>query len=367
MNRSRVTLYSFSFTHHGRYSSFHRLLNYSRGYQLIDTTSPFQGRLSPVWQRRLEDRWYRWSEWRLRSIFARRERQCVHYLYPENSLFRGTKWKGRHSLVLTCHQPGDIVCSMRGEGCRPPFWSMLSQADRVVLLSAHFVKDYDKVCNPDSIRVIPHGVDVTYFQPARTRPVRTMVLTIGNWLRDYDFWADVVLRLGEETPSSEFAVVALPNLLATARARVEGPLAGRISFPNKLTDEELKALYHKAAVLFLPLKDAGANNALLEAMASGLPVVVTDLPATREYAGDSAIYYSPGAKADCLEKLKGLLANAPLRAELGDRGRKRAETQFAWNIIAARYSRLYGEVLDETSLDPASNDPGSKDLPRPLL
>ena len=345
MNRSRVTVYGLSFSHHGQYSSFHRLLRYARQYRIVDVTFPLGTFPALRWREWLEHRWLRSNEWRLRPIFASRERQCVHYIYPENSLFRAGDWKGRHRLVLTCHQPGSDLRRMAHEDWYQGFLRGLRVADRVVVLAAHLGQDYRDFCDPRRLTVIPHGVEVGFFTPAPEKPRQPLVLTVGNWLRDYDFWSEVVLRLADRMPEVRFVVVALPQVVQAARARVEPRLADRVLFLHGLTDERLQALYGRAAVLFLPLKDTVANNALLESMASGVPVVVSDLPAAREYAGECGTFFGAGAMEDCLAKLAELLRDTAKRAKLGAACRERAVTQFSWETVAARYARLYTEVL----------------------
>jgi glycosyltransferase involved in cell wall biosynthesis len=345
MDRPRITLYSFSFGHHGRYSSVHRLLHYAARCRTVDMTFPLRGRLGPVWEQRLEYRWQRLSEWRLRPVFARRQRQCVHYIHPENSLFHGGDWKGRHGLVLTCHQPGPTLRRMSGGAGYRGFFRGLAAADRVVLLAGRFLADYREFCRPERLVVIPHGADVDFFQPAPAAPKRPCVVTIGNWLRDYDLWAETVLQLEAVMPEVEFTVVALPAAVESARHRLGERLAGRVRFLQGLTDEELREVYQRATLVFLPLKDAGANNAVIESLASGVPMLVSDLPATREYAAECAVYFEPGKAEECAAKLLALLRDDQRRAELGLAGRRRAVEQFAWEVIAERYGKLYREVL----------------------
>jgi glycosyltransferase involved in cell wall biosynthesis len=345
MNRSRVTVYGFSFSHHGQYSSFSRLLRYAQECRVVDVTFPLRTFPGPAWRGRLEYCWFRWNEWRLRPVFAARERQCIHYIYPENTLFRGGNWKGRHGLVLSCHQPGPNLRRMAHGNGYQGFMRGLSEADRVVLLAAHLADDYKEFCDRRQLAVIPHGVEVSFFTPPPDRPQQPLVLTVGNWLRDYDFWAEIVLRLADQIPDVEFAVVALPQVVQAARARVEPRLAGRVHFLHNLTDEQLRALYWRAAVLFLPLKDTVANNALLESMASGVPALVSDLPAAREYAGECGTFFECGATEDCLAKLAELLGDAAKRATLSSACRQRAVAHFSWEAVAARYARLYAEVL----------------------
>ena len=74
----------------------------------------------------------------------------------------------------------------------------LREADRVVVLAAHLASDYKEFCDPRRLAVIPHGVEVGFFTPAPDKPQQPLVLTVGNWLRDYDFWAEIVLRLADQ-------------------------------------------------------------------------------------------------------------------------------------------------------------------------
>jgi glycosyltransferase involved in cell wall biosynthesis len=75
---------------------------------------------------------------------------------------------------------------------------------------------------------------------------------------------------------------------------VTGADTGLSRFDNVHThrgidDDTLAELYRNADVLLLPLTDSTANNALLEGMASGLPLVATDLPAVRAYLPEGGI------------------------------------------------------------------------------
>ncbi len=345
MTQSRVTLYSFSFRHHGSYSSLHRLLHYSPDCRTIDATFPLGRIVGNKFREPLERRWLRWCERRLRPIFSRKERQCVHFIHPENTIFESDRWKGSHAMVLTCHQLGESLREIAGNPSFANFFRALKQADSVVLMSAGSFGDYQKFCDPRRISVIPHGVDVEFFRPASEPPRKLRVLTVGNWLRDYEHWADVTLRLAQIFPDVDFAVAALPSTVASVWPRVESKLGKRVKLLHGLSDEELRRLYQESSVVFLPLKDASANNAVLESMACGVPLVTTDLPTVREYAGDCAVYFKSGDRDASTAALEALLRDSARRAGIGLRAHRRAVEHLSWQVIAGHYKRLYAQTL----------------------
>ena len=77
-------------------------------------------------------------------------------------------------------------------------------------------------------------------------------------------------------------------------------------------------------------------------MATGLPIVASDLSICREICGEAAVYFNPLDPADLAEKIV-LLKNQPgLRRRLGQYGRKRAETEFNWDD----HVRGFVEMID---------------------
>lgn len=70
-------------------------------------------------------------------------------------------------------------------------------------------------------------------------------------------------------------------------------ITDRVNFLSNLTDSELKDIYERSDVLVYPSKDEGFGIPPIEAMAHGLPVIVSDIPVFREILSSSALYVSP--------------------------------------------------------------------------
>jgi len=338
-------LYTFSFGHHGRYSSFHRLAHYLRDQQVVTVPMPRWDWLPSRVATALTWRWLRANEYRLWPFLRSRQPRCVHYLYPENSLFAGWRWKGQNKLVLTCHQPAAFLARMNRSGPQG-FFHGLAAAAAVVVLDESEQETYRRLAPRAQVTWIRHGVDVEFFRPVPVPVTRPRVLTIGNWLRDYGCWAAVVRQLLAAHPEVEFEVVANPATLARARTKL-GQDSPRVHYRSGLTDEELRDCYARASLTFLPLEQAVANNAVLESLAMGVPILATDLPAVRGYVGSAAgEFFQNNNPAIIADQLLGLLADADRRRKMGAAGRRRAETELAWPIIAEQYRQIYRVVVE---------------------
>ena len=97
-----------------------------------------------------------------------------------------------------------------------------------------------------------------------------------------------------------------------------------------IPEGELLQLYQSASVLLMPLRDATANNAILEGMACGVPLVVSDVGSVRDYVhpGCGVLIPPQGARA-MAEAVVDLLGNDSVRCAMSVKCREHA-LRFSW-------------------------------------
>jgi glycosyltransferase involved in cell wall biosynthesis len=274
------------------------------------------------------------QEWRMASSLPR----LLGRLRPALAHFQ-------HSLPLRCPCPAILTVhdlsferdpSVMGLADRLVFRTVVPRSARravlVIAVSQRTRTDLVELYGipPDRIVVTPHGVD-PIFQPAKAAANGRYLLFVGavqerkNPLAALDAADAAGLPLVVVGPAKD---AALADELAGRGASVRGWVA----------KEELADLYRGAAALLLPTRYEGFGLPVLEAMASGTPVVATPDAALREVAGDAAIYAEPGELADAIRRA------LERREELVAAGIERARG-FSWQETAHRTAEAYRAAL----------------------
>jgi glycosyltransferase involved in cell wall biosynthesis len=120
---------------------------------------------------------------------------------------------------------------------------------------------------------------------------------------------------------------SLPSIVESAGVRERTRLLGAVD------DDTLRALYATASVFCFPSLDEGFGLSPLEAMACGVPTIVSDRPALRETCGDGAIYIDPMSAPAIARAIDDVLTDASKARSLKEAGMRRA-TGFTWERSA---------------------------------
>lgn len=230
-------------------------------------------------------------------------------------------------VVATYHQPPAILETILARDILPAL-------DLVTVMSTTQREWFAQFVAPERIAVIHHGIDTEFFSPApetgSPRDDVVRVLTTGAWQRDWTILAQVAEQLRPRGVHFDVVAAATPALAA----------APNVTVHRNVSDEQLRALYRRATLSLLPLVDATANNALLESLACGVPVVASDLPALREYApAPIARYVTHDAEAFASAVVE-LANDVRGREQMARDGRVQALT-LSWPAVGERFATAY--------------------------
>lgn len=200
------------------------------------------------------------------------------------------------------------------------------------------------------IDVIYNGIDIGEFAPRPTGDMDVFKILCVSRLTK---------RKGVEYLISAVAEIVEKNLL-----QVELVIAGDgddskrlkkivsdlnidnyVKFLGLVPHNELSAVYNSASMFVLPSLNEGMSNTMLEALASGLPIVATDTGGTKELVSDgvNGFIVKMQDSEDLRVKIEAILSDDLLREKMAEKSRAQAE-EMSWKHVAEKYFDLYKKI-----------------------
>ena len=269
----------------------------------------------------------------------------------------------RKPLVVTIHDLGPLTHPDFFRNTRP--WVMkrsleqaVRHADAIVCISkstAEEVLTYVGTHIEDRVQVVLEGVHPRFFEPASSQ----LPATLQNLPEDHPF----ILSTGQISPRKNIQGL----IAAFARIKSEIPhhlvlvggmgwdsyiveahlrdadLRSRVHFPGFVTDDQLRTLYQMADIYVHPSLYEGFGLPVLEAMASGTPVVVSNRSSLPEVAGDAGRLSDTTDPEALGADIVDICRSPSLRARMSEAGKAHA-ARFRWEDCAKEMADIYRSV-----------------------
>jgi glycosyltransferase involved in cell wall biosynthesis len=205
----------------------------------------------------------------------------------------------------------------------------------------------------ESIHIVPNGMDPEVFFPATTH-IRSprdafRVLVVSRLWEDKDPFtmADGVRQFARRGHQVELTVIGQGLLRREVEQRLQAPSL-TVRFIEHIDHTELPDYYRSADVFVLTSLREGFNQATIEAMACGLPVVATNIPGIVDGVGDAGILL-PTGRADLLaDALEHLARNPEALMRCRELGLNRSQ-RFTWDAVASQLRVIYGSCLERST------------------
>ena len=197
------------------------------------------------------------------------------------------------------------------------------------------------------IPVIPNGIDLGTYRITDRDWMFPRLLSAGRIVHQKGL--DLAMRaLGElrELDWEWYIAGDGPQLPVLQSLAKELGIGDRVHFLGWQSREDLMECYGRANVFLFPSRHEGMPNALLEAMASGLPAVASCIAGNEELVVDGETgYLVPSEDIESLQAaLKNVLIDPALREQMGRASRQYVEANYSWESTAQQYALLLEKV-----------------------
>lgn len=273
----------------------------------------------------------------------------VHSPYPLGEV-SAWAFKARVPMVITHHS--DVV---RQQGWlrlyAPLLRRVLKRADRIIATSPRYIETSPWLAPvAGKCTVIPLGVDHRRFTPPSNPFAGPLTALFVGRLRYYK-GVDTLLHALVDVPEMSLNIVGTGPLQDEWKALAHSlGLAARVHFLGEIPDEDLPAQYHAAHLFVLPAnaRAEAFGTVLLEAMASGLPCISTEVGSGTSWVvqdGVTGRVVPPQDPAALAKALRELIDEPEKRRAMGQAGRQRVETEFTQELMTQRVMKVYESLV----------------------
>jgi glycosyltransferase involved in cell wall biosynthesis len=237
--------------------------------------------------------------------------------------------------------------------------SWMKRITRYVLRnSAYFISDAkvsrDKAVafgmDPEKTVIFPWGIDLKHFKPSTKIRKKTITLFCSRtWESIYgvDVLAKAFVRVAASDPSVNLILLGGGSQGAKIRQiLMSGGVLDRVHFGGQISQSDLPRWYYMADIYISPSHVDGSSVSLMEALACGLPCLVSDIPGNKEWITEDEngwLFHDSDAD-DLAKKILHAIKNRRSFKKMGESARKTAEQKADWKKNFGKLLEVYEKV-----------------------
>jgi len=235
-----------------------------------------------------------------------------------------------------------------------PLFRRIWRSAEAVVANSQGLADLAKKFMPDlDIGVIANGIDTETFyrSPDRgmARPIK--VLTVCRLIsrKRIDLLIETVAGAKALGVDIQLDIAGEGNLTAKLQRLAEKIGAGeRVNFIGRVPTEQMPQLYRDNDIFVMSSAHEGMSNAMLEAMACGLPIVTTRCEGVQELIADNGIVVDQPLAESMASAIKKLADNPEIYQSMSTAAAKHAQ-QFTWSSVADKYLDYYNNIISRNT------------------
>ncbi len=208
--------------------------------------------------------------------------------------------------------------------------------------------------NPDKVKVVYNCVDDIFFSSPIVKTPQPYLLYVGgvDYRKNIPTIIRVFHQLKKESLTRKLIMVSADmfsqrnsETIEIRRLIKKLGLTTSIQLLSHLSDSQLLKVYQHAQLLIFPTLSEGFGYPIVEAMASGCPVLTSDIPVCHEIAGDGALFAPPKDEKIIISEAERLLTNFNLRRKLIQLGWKQAK-KYTFSTFRQKMLDLYFQTTN---------------------
>ena len=232
----------------------------------------------------------------------------------------------------------NIEDQLKGKLAKKAFAYLVKKSKAVIVLN-RFSKQYVDAIQPDKAILIPNFVNDAMILTDRkiNEEVKT-IISVGHVEAEKGLYE--IVETAKRCPQYSFVLVgAIREDISSLKT------PGNVSFSGRKDQEEIQQFLSEADIFLFPSKTEGFSNALLEAMAKGLPVIASDVGANKEMIENmGGVLLDKNAPEHIVEAIEKLLS-PQIRKEMSAWNINKVKSSYRMDVVLQQYFELYKRIM----------------------